>query len=185
MSQFNSIFSPLTNKLARLAGISLLAVAALFASTQQMSAQSCVQNLTIALNGQCEVKVNLTSVMVGTPPSGAYLMINDESPADSNTIRSISPATGFTYGVFSSTGQLLCQGTIITNDFTEPVMAANNKAEWAAIDTVVMWSDDINNVLNVTKTWNRDLQTTGLPTNHLPNTSTSSLKKRIPPVSKQ
>jgi len=28
MSQFNSIFSPLTNKLARLAGITLLAVAA-------------------------------------------------------------------------------------------------------------------------------------------------------------
>jgi hypothetical protein len=38
MSQFNSIFSPLTNKLARLAGITLLAVAALFASTQNVVA---------------------------------------------------------------------------------------------------------------------------------------------------
>jgi hypothetical protein len=49
MSQFNSIFSPLTNKLARLAGITLLAVAALFASTQNLSAQAntCVTSLEV------------------------------------------------------------------------------------------------------------------------------------------
>jgi len=166
MSQFNSIFSPLSNKLARLAGINLLAVVALFASIQQVGADvSCVPNLTIALDGGCVVIVPLSSVIVGTAPSGHYLLINDASPSDSNKITTISPVTGFTYGVFNSANQLVCQGTIVANDFSSPVMAPANRTEWEAIDTIVMWSDDINNVLNVAKTWQRDLNTNGLPTN--------------------
>ena len=77
MSQFNSIFSPLTNKLARLAGITLLAVAALFASTQQMSAQACVQNLVIGLDDNCEVNVPVSMVLLGGNPTDYYVKIND------------------------------------------------------------------------------------------------------------
>ena len=82
MSQFNSIFSPLTNKLARLAGITLLAVAALFASTQQMSAQTCVQNLTVNLGSKCSVTLTPSMVLVGATVGTEVLKINDSSPHD-------------------------------------------------------------------------------------------------------
>ena len=98
MSQFNSIFSPLSNKLARLAGITLLAVAALFASTQQMSAQACVQNLVIGLDGNCEVDVPVSTVLLGGNPALYYLKINDNNPNDDNAttgagkVNALSPA---------------------------------------------------------------------------------------------
>ncbi|MEY4030091.1 MAG: hypothetical protein RJA90_1290, partial [Bacteroidota bacterium] len=84
MSQFNSIFSPLSNKLARLAGITLLAVAALFASTQQMSAQiSCVQNVTVSLSSVCNDQVTVSMVALGvTNTANYYVRINDDTPTD-------------------------------------------------------------------------------------------------------
>ena len=151
MSQFNSIFSPLTNKLARLAGITLLAVAALFASTQQMSAQTCVQNLTVNLGGQCSVTLTPAMVMVGTAPSNAVLKINDNSPTDA-AVDAISPVTGWTYGVFDSAGVLICSGTIVTTDNVGPVFSASQKAAWELIDTVVTWADNLDEVQNATGT---------------------------------
>jgi hypothetical protein len=155
MSQFNSIFSPLTNKLARLAGITLLAVAALFAGTQQMSAQTCVQNLTVNLGGQCSVTLTPAMVMVGTAPSGAFLKINDNSPIDA-TVDAISPVTGWTYGVFTAdpsttpSATLICSGTIVTTDNVGPTFSVAQKAAWELIDTVVTWADNLDEVQNVT-----------------------------------
>ena len=149
MSQFNSIFSPLTNKLARLAGITLLAVAALFAGTQQMSAQTCVQNLTVSLGGKCEVALTPAMVMVGTAPTGAVLKVNDNSPTDA-IVNAISPVTGWTYGVFDSTGALICAGTIVTTDNVGPTFGAAQKAAWDLIDTVVTWADNLDEVQNAT-----------------------------------
>ena len=151
MSQFNSIFSPLTNKLARLAGITLLAVAALFAGTQQMSAQTCVQNLTVNLGGQCTVTLTPAMVMVGTAPAGAVLKINDSSPTDA-VVDAISPVTGWTYGVFTSAGALICSGTIVTTDNVGPTFSASQKAAWELIDTVVTWADNLDEVQNATGT---------------------------------
>jgi hypothetical protein len=151
MSQFNSIFSPLTNKLARLAGITLLAVAALFAGTQQMSAQTCVQNLTVNLGSQCSVTLTPAMVMVGTAPSNAVLKINDNSPTD-EVVDAISPVTGWTYGVFDSAGALICSGTIVTTDNVGPVFSASQKAAWDLIDTVVTWADNLDEVQNASGT---------------------------------
>jgi hypothetical protein len=148
MSQFNSIFSPLTNKLARLAGITLLAVAALFVGTQQMSAQTCVQNLTVNLGGQCTVTLTPAMVMVGTAPAGAVLKVNDNSPTDA-TVDAISPVTGWTYGVFDAAGALICSGTIVTTDNVGPTFSVAQKAAWELIDTVVTWADNLDEVQNV------------------------------------
>jgi len=153
MSQFNSIFSPLSNKLARLAGITLLAVAALFASTQQMSAQSCVQNLSISIDGDCDMTITPTMVSLVGDNTNHYVMINDNSPADSFKINAVSPASGWTYGLFNkSNGALICQGTIIVRDDKAPVFSASQKAAWELIDTVVTWADNLDEIQNATGT---------------------------------
>jgi len=152
MSQFNSIFSPLTNKLARLEGITLLAVANLFASTQQMSAQTCIQNLSINLGRSCEINISPEMVALGLPAGTYYVRINDNSPTDSK-VNAVSPASGWTYGLFKQAGgspstsdALICQGTIITTDDAAPVFSAAQAAAWADIDTVITWADNLNEI---------------------------------------
>jgi hypothetical protein len=158
MSQFNSIFSPLSNKLARLAGITLLAVAALFASTQQISAQTtCVQNLVVNLNGSCEATVALNSVVIGST-SNLRLKINDNNPTDDGAtdgqVNAVSPATGWSYGVFNTTnGQLVCQGTIIVQDRFRPVFTDSTAKHWKLIDTIVTWADNLDNIVNQAATY--------------------------------
>jgi hypothetical protein len=157
MSQFNSIFSPLSNKLARLAGITLLAVAALFASTQQMSAQTCIQNLTISLDGDCDVTVTPGMVALGLDVGATYVVrINDNSPTDSK-VNQVSPASGWTYGLFRTdinpAGVLICQGTIIVKDDQAPVFSASQLAAWRLIDTVVTWADNLDEIQSVTASY--------------------------------
>ena len=151
MSQFNSIFSPLSNKLARLAGITLLAVAALFASTQQMSAQACVQNLSVSLDGDCSVQITKSMVVLGDT-TGLIVKINDNTPSDNDLVNAISPVTGWTYGVFNASGALVCQGTIVVRDDKNPVFAPSQLEAWKLIDTVVTWADNLDEVLNATGT---------------------------------
>jgi len=163
MSQFNSIFSPLSNKLARLAGITLLAVAALFASTQQVAAQgaSCVTSLEVRLsNSSCNQPGILPSMLiVGTVPSGAYVKINDLNPANNGTptnpaaqVDGVSPVGGWAYGVYVlGTGAnppevLICTGVIYAVDFTPP-----NTVKPLDHDTLTC--DDIFSVLNTPDTW--------------------------------
>lgn len=152
MSQFNSIFSPLTNKLARLAGITLLAVAALFASTQQMSAQTCVQNLTVNLGASCSVEITVGMLGVGFPggsSAGYTLKINDNSPTD-QFVNQISPVSGWTYGLFNPAGALVCSGTIVTVDSKGPVFSPAQKDAWQMIDTIVTWADNLDEIQNAT-----------------------------------
>jgi len=178
MSQFNSIFSPLTNKLARLAGITLLAVAALFASTQQMSAQvACVQNLTVSLDRNCEMAITKQMVVTNSAalPAGAYIKINDNNPNDDdfNTgdgkVNTVSPASGWTYGVFLANGQILCQGTIVVTDNIAPVFNARAEAHWATIDTIITWADNLDEIYNNTASWTGNTNNTwggALPVGH-------------------
>jgi large repetitive protein len=168
MSQFNSIFSPLTNKLARLAGITLLAVAALFASTQQMSAQiSCVQNVTVSLSSVCNDQVTVSMVSLGVPSGSVgnyYVRINDDTPTD-DRVNSVSPVTGWTYGLFKvSDNTLVCQGTIIVRDDQAPTFSVAQKAAWEAIDTIVTWADNVDEILNVPATWHGAAYASSQPT---------------------
>jgi len=157
MSQFNSIFSPLTNKLARLAGITLLAVAALFASTQQMSAQigttTCVTSLEVRLGDNCQSTVTSQMVLVGT--SSTYdVRINDLNPTNGGVVDGVSPASGWSYGVYVSNAAnaaLICQGVIFAVDYTAPSVVAP-----AAVDFI---ADDISLVLNQSSTWNDSTST--------------------------
>jgi hypothetical protein len=157
MSQFNSIFSPLSNKLARLAGITLLAVAALFASTQQMSAQACVQYVTISLDENCEVTIPVAMVLIGGNPSDYYLKINDNNPNDDNgdgLVNAVSPASGWSYGVFKkSNNALQCQGRIIVVDDFHPVFNAGAETHWGKIDTIITWADNLDDIYNNQASW--------------------------------
>jgi len=163
MSQFNSIFSPLTNKLARLAGITLLAVAALFASTQTLEAQgaTCVTSLQVRLANTSSV-CNQTAItpdmlIVGAIPTGAYVKINDLNPSNNGTSASpaaqvdgVSPVDGWAYGVYvpgtGTTEVLICSGKIYAVDLTPP-----NTVK--PLDHDQLTCDDISSVLNVTGTW--------------------------------
>jgi hypothetical protein len=151
MSQFNSIFSPLTNKLARLAGITLLAVAALFASTQQIAAQgnnTCVTSLEVRVGDNCQATVTVAMVMLGTVTGTPDVRINDLIPTNGGIVDGISPASGWAYGVYASTAAnaaLICQGVIYAVDYTAPVVNAPAAVEF--------WCDDISVVYNNTTSW--------------------------------
>lgn len=148
MSQFNSIFSPLTNKLARLAGITLLAVAALFASTQQIAAQgtnTCVTSLEVRVGDNCQATVTVSMVMLGATPGSGSVRINDLNPTNGGIVDGVSPASGWVYGVYDG-NTLLCTGVIYAVDYTAPAVTAPFAVEF--------WCDDVNSVLNQTASWN-------------------------------
>jgi large repetitive protein len=149
MSQFNSIFSPLTNKLARLAGITLLAVAALFASTQQVAAQTpgtvtCVTSLEVRVGVGCAAVVTPSMVVLGST-AGLTVKINDLNPTNGGDVDGISPASGWVYGVYNGT-TLICTGVIYAVDYTAPAITAPGAVEF--------WCDDVNSVYNQTASWN-------------------------------
>jgi hypothetical protein len=158
MSQFNSIFSPLTNKLARLAGITLLAVAALFASTQQMSAQgpggstTCVTSLEVRLGHGCSSTVTSSMVLLGT--TTAYdVRINDLNPTNGGIVDGISPASGWVYGVYSGS-TLLCSGVIYAVDYTAPeITSTTNGGVTGTTATDTLLCKDISKVLNQPNSW--------------------------------
>ncbi|MEB3147939.1 MAG: hypothetical protein VKL60_02840, partial [Sphaerospermopsis sp.] len=117
-----------------------------------MSAQTCVQNLSINLGRSCEINIDPAMVALGLPAGTFYVRINDNSPNDSK-VNQISPVTGWTYGLFKQAGSspatgdaLICQGTIITYDDAAPVFSAAQKAAWDLIDTVVTWADNLNEI---------------------------------------
>jgi len=152
MSQFNSIFSPLTNKLARLAGITLLAVAALFAGTQNIAAQgsqTCVTSLEVRVGDNCQATVSVAMVMLGTVVGTPDVRINDLNPTNGGIVDGISPASGWSYGVYASSASsaaLICQGVIFAVDYTAPVVTAPAAVEF--------WCDDITAVYNNASSWN-------------------------------
>lgn len=148
MSQFNSIFSPLTNKLARLAGITLLAVAALFASTQQMSAQgtnTCVTSLEVRVGDNCQATVTVSMVMLGATPGAGTVRINDLNPTNGGIVDGLSPASGWVYGVYDGT-TLLCTGVIYAVDYTAPAVTK-------PADHYELTCDDIAQVLDKSSSW--------------------------------
>jgi len=152
MSQFNSIFSPLTNKLARLAGITLLAVAALFASTQNIAAQgsqTCVTSLEVRVGDNCQATVTVGMVMLGTVVGTPDVRINDLNPTNGGIVDGVSPASGWAYGVYASSAAsaaLICQGVIFAVDYTAPAVVD-------PADHNQLTCDDIANVLNVEASW--------------------------------
>jgi len=161
MSQFNSIFSPLTIKLARLAGITLLAVAALFASTQNVAAQAhtCVTSVEIRLGDNCTNVLTVAQVLLGaTPSADHYVVVNDLNPTNNGDVAGngdaqidgISPASGWTYGVYLGNipggPRLVCSGVVYAVDYTAPAVIAP-----ATVDS--LWCDDVNSVLNQTASW--------------------------------
>jgi hypothetical protein len=137
-----------------------------------MSAQTCVQNLTISLGGDCDVTITPEMVALGLDPlllANYVVRINDNSPTDSK-VNQISPATGWTYGLFdisvNTAGVLVCQGTIITRDEKAPTFSPSQLAAWQLIDTVVTWADNLDEIQSeVTSQFGSTSYSTGTPGN--------------------
>lgn len=121
------------------------------------SEYACVQNPRVSLNGQCQVTVGPKDFLMGFKEiySTCFpfeVKINDSNPNNGGTIDGVSPAGGWTYGVFKD-GQLICQGQIIVDDTTPPLFSPDQKSAWETIDTVITWADNLDEILNVPSSW--------------------------------
>ncbi|MFN9380605.1 MAG: hypothetical protein ACK6BQ_11660, partial [Bacteroidota bacterium] len=82
---------------------------------------------------------------IGTPD----IRINDLNPTNGGIVDGVSPASGWSYGVYASSASsaaLICQGVIFAVDYTAPVVTAPAAVEF--------WCDDISAVYNNITSWN-------------------------------
>ena len=116
-----------------------------------------LQNPRVSLNGNCQKTITPFDVIMGFKAIyqqcfNFEVKINDSDPSNGGVIDGVSPVGGWSYGVFKN-GQLIAQGQIIVDDTTAPVFSPNQKTAWEAIDTIVTWADNLDEILNVPSSW--------------------------------
>jgi hypothetical protein len=121
---------------------------------------ACVENLKVSLNGKCQYTLGLTEAVLPSDCLEApdyFLVVNDANPSNGAVIDGISPASGWTYGVFLNLDnggtELICQGRVVVTDDLGPIFTPEQKAAWETIDTVVTWADNVDEVVNNPLTW--------------------------------
>ena len=101
----------------------------------------------------CSRQVTLSELTLGVFPIGTYIEINDVNPSNGDIVDGLSPDIGWKYGIFSSTGSLLCSGSLITKDLVPPSMSQTDSLNWINYDTLVMWRHDLSQIENNTNSW--------------------------------
>lgn len=86
----------------------------------RLSGIGCIESINVPMPNSCSRIITLQELATGSIPIGAYVIINDNNPANREILDGISPASGWKYGIFSSTGSLICSGTLISKDYTPP-----------------------------------------------------------------
>ena len=119
----------------------------------RLYANSCVESIQVPMPNACSRIISLNELMTGSIPVGAFISINDNNPSNGAIVDGISPVSGWKYGVFSSTGILICSGTLITKDYTPPNWSATDSLTWLNFDTLVLWRHDMSKIENVASTW--------------------------------
>ena len=116
-----------------------------------------LQNPRVSLNGNCQKTITPFDVIMGFKAIyqqcfNFEVKINDSDPTNGGVIDGVSPVGGWSYGVFKN-GELIAQGQIIVDDTSAPVFSPNQKTAWEAIDTIVTWADNVDEILNVPGSW--------------------------------
>ena len=116
-----------------------------------------VQNPRVSLNGNCQKTVTPLDLLMGFKLTyqecfNFEVKINDSDPTNGGVIDGVSPVGGWSYGVFKN-GQLIAQGQLTVDDSSGPVFSPNQKTAWETIDTIVTWSDNVDEILNVPSSW--------------------------------
>jgi hypothetical protein len=126
---------------------------------------ACIESVQVPLPNSCSRTVNLDELMRGPIPVGAYLKINDSNPSNGEIVDGLSPSSGWKYGVFSSTGNLICSGVLNTVDYVPPNWTEMDSLSWLNFDTLVLWNHDRFNIEQVAATWMdaSDFYFTGAP----------------------
>ena len=113
----------------------------------------------------CSRQVTLSELTLGVFPIGTYIEINDVNPSNGDIVDGLSPDIGWKYGIFSSTGSLLCSGSLITKDLVPPSMSQTDSLNWINYDSLVMWRHDLSQIENNNNSWfdPYDLYFVGMP----------------------
>jgi len=119
----------------------------------RLYANGCVESIQVPMPNACSRIISLNELMTGPIPVGAFISINDNNPSNGAIVDGISPVSGWKYGVFSSSGILICSGTLITKDYTPPNWSATDSITWLNFDTLVLWRHDMSKIENVASTW--------------------------------
>ena len=128
-------------------------------------ASACIEKIMVPMPNACSRQVTLSELALGVFPPGTYIEINDVNPSNGDIVDGLSPDNGWKYGIFSSTGGLLCSGSLITKDLVPPSMSQSESLNWLNYDTLVMWRHDLSQIENNTNSWfdPYDLYFIGIP----------------------
>ena len=128
-------------------------------------ASACIEKIMVPMPNACSRQVTLSELALGVFPPGTYIEINDVNPSNGDIVDGLSPDNGWKYGIFSSTGSLLCSGSLITQDLVSPSMSQSDSLNWLNFDTLVMWRHDLSQIENNPNSWYDpyDLYFTGKP----------------------
>ena len=126
-----------------------------------------VQNPRVSLNGNCQKTVTPLDLLMGFKLTYQQcfdfeVKINDSDPSNGGVIDGVSPVGGWSYGVFKN-GQLIAQGQLTVDDSSGPVFSPNQKTAWETIDTIVTWSDNVDEIFNVPSSWFGNVSGYNLP----------------------
>jgi hypothetical protein len=134
-------------------------------TNNDLMANACIEKIIVPLPNACSRQVTLSELTLGVFPLGTYIEINDVNPTNGDIVDGLSPDIGWKYGIFSSTGSLLCSGSLITKDLVPPSMSQTDSLNWINYDTLVMWRHDLSQIENNTNSWFDpfDLYFTGMP----------------------
>jgi len=116
-----------------------------------------VQNPKVSLNGNCQKTIAPLDLLMGFKLEyqecfNWEVKINDSDPTNGGVIDGVSPVGGWSYGVFKN-GQLIVQGQLTVDDSSGPVFSPDQKTAWETIDTIVTWSDNVDEIFNVPSSW--------------------------------
>jgi hypothetical protein len=118
-----------------------------------LKASVCIEKIIVPMPNACSRQVTLSELTLGVFPIGTYIEINDVNPSNGDIVDGLSPDIGWKYGIFSSTGSLLCSGSLITKDLVPPSMSQTDSLNWINYDTLVMWRHDLSQIENNTNSW--------------------------------
>ena len=118
-----------------------------------LNAFVCIDKIMVSLPNACSRQITLSELTLSVFPPGTYIQINDVNPSNGAIVDGLSPESGWKYGIFSLTGNLICSGSLITRDLTPPSWSDSDSLNWLNYDTIVMWRHDLSQIEYNLNSW--------------------------------